>query len=166
MHDRFATSAPRLPHPAKERGCIKSHLFVCFRFHQKPKAVQTVKLTLDHRVTPTSAIYRDLIHRMNQSRPHISSDIINVKERERQKPDQCALSSGAPAFPCLSMFRPHRLQPRLVSSPPPLRPASRQRLSAAGEGLSTDYTRHPQAPFPIIRHLFFIREKMVMISEG
>jgi hypothetical protein len=40
---------------------------------------------------------------MNQSRPHISSDIINVKERERQKPDQCALSSGAPAFPCLSM---------------------------------------------------------------
>ena len=31
---------------------------LCFRFHKKPETVQTVKLTLDYRVAPTSAIYR------------------------------------------------------------------------------------------------------------
>ncbi|WP_226559390.1 hypothetical protein, partial [Salipiger thiooxidans] len=105
------------------------------------------------------------IHRMNQSRPHISSDIINVKERERQKPDQCALSSGAPAFPCLSIS--YRIVRNRASFPrrrrSVLRPVSAS--TPPVEGLSTDYTRHPQAPFPIIRHLFFIREDMEGISK-
>ena len=132
---------------------------MCFGFHQKPKAVQTVKLTLDHRVAPTSAIYRDLIHRMNQSRPHISSDIINVKERERQKPDQCALSSGAPAFPCLSIS--YRIVSNRASFPrrrrSVLRPVRASTPPVRGYLRITPDTRKP--PFPIFV-IFFSSKKI------
>ncbi|MEM9320780.1 MAG: hypothetical protein AAGA70_17520, partial [Pseudomonadota bacterium] len=57
---------------------------MCFGFHQKPKAIQTVKLTVDHRENPTTSIYRSLIHRFGPNRPHISSDTGNFKERQRQ----------------------------------------------------------------------------------
>ena len=83
---------------------------------------------------------------MNQCRPHISSDTCDVKERERQKPDQCALTCGAlPVMPSNSV-PPVCNQLRVPASPPP-RLASRQHLSAAGEGLSTEYNKHPQPLF-------------------
>ena len=96
---------------------------------------------------PRSAIYRRLIHRMNQGRPHISSDISDVKQRERQKPDQCALTCRR-ARPSTS-----RISCRLVcvssASPPRRRPVWRPvvRLSAAGEGAFTDSAGNPQALF-------------------
>nr|ADI18331.1 hypothetical protein [uncultured Rhodobacterales bacterium HF4000_03E16] len=47
-------------HPAKDWTRIESHLFDCASgFLKKPKAAQTVKLTLDHRVeTLPALIYR------------------------------------------------------------------------------------------------------------
>ena len=76
--------------------------------------------TLSSSRSPKSAIYRRLIHRMNQGRPHISSDISDVKQRERQKPDQCALTFGAPArqpLECLAASSASAPRLRLAAAP-------------------------------------------------
>ncbi|MCA0961233.1 hypothetical protein, partial [Salipiger bermudensis] len=79
--------------------------------------------------------------------PHISSDISDVKQRERQKPDQCALTFGAPARQPLEFLV--RLACVSSASLPRRRPVWRPvvRLSAAGEGAFTDSAGNPQALF-------------------
>jgi hypothetical protein len=56
-----------------------------FRFHQKPKATQTVKLTPVIEL-PLPVRYTDVDPSNEPNRPHISSDTINVKERRSQNP--------------------------------------------------------------------------------
>ncbi|WP_218142440.1 hypothetical protein, partial [Cribrihabitans marinus] len=71
---------------------------------------------------PTGATYRHSIHRNEPNRPHISSDIQNVKEpHPRSKTNRSAN--------LVQRARPFLLSDAAVS--PACRP---QRLSAAGEG--------------------------------
>jgi len=77
-------------------------LITCFWFHQKPKAAQTVKLTLDHRDCLCANTLRRLEHQTlparytdvdpsnRPNRPHISSENQIVKEHERQNQTDCA----------------------------------------------------------------------------
>jgi hypothetical protein len=70
------------------RSCVESHLFDgASGFIRNRKPPQTVKLTFHHRPKSRNAICRHLIHRMNQNRPHISSDISYVKERGSGDPE-------------------------------------------------------------------------------
>ena len=55
------------------------------RFHQKPKVRQTVKLTPVIGANPYRRDIQTLIHRTEPSRPHISSDICDVKEQEENQ---------------------------------------------------------------------------------
>ena len=135
-------SANKLP-PARlgQRTHRKSSVCLCFRSPKKPKAVQTVKLTPDHRVSPTGAIYRHSIRRNEPNRPHISSVIQQCQRAKHQEPKTrpkrqslSATASPKPKMPTVSPVRP------AVS------PACPQHLSAAGEGLFTDYSKHPQPP--------------------
>jgi len=105
---------------------------LCFWFHQKPKAVQTVKLTLHHRVAPSSAIYVQLfVHRMNQT-AHISLQISSMSKNvgaktPETKSTNCALTYGAARiihpefFPVRSSRAPLRRPvpcPSSASAPP------------------------------------------------
>jgi len=79
-------------------------LFVVLQvFIRKQETVQTVKLTLDHRVAPTSAIYRRLIHRMNQT-AHISLQILSISNSVETKITGCALSCLARPACIISVF--------------------------------------------------------------
>jgi hypothetical protein len=86
-----------------------------------------VKLTPVIGANPYRRDIQTLIHRTEPSRPHISSDICDVKEREGNQ-------NRAPYRPA------RRLVPFGISFPPP-------HLCAAGEGPSTDSHRDPQALF-------------------
>ncbi|CUH49007.1 hypothetical protein RUA4292_04227 [Ruegeria atlantica] len=79
---------------------MKSSVCMCFWFHQKPKAVQTVKLTLDHRAEALPARYTDIQSVETNQTAHISLQLsINVKEHntQSQKSDRCANNISAPA---------------------------------------------------------------------
>jgi len=126
-HPQCVTGHPKAssrPTRLRKRSTSGLFLSVVLRVSKETESRQTVKLTLHHRAETLEAlICRHLIHRMNQCRPHISSDTCDVKERERQKPDQCALTCGAlPVMPSNSV-------------PPRLQPAPRSRLAAAPSGV-------------------------------
>ena len=57
-----------MAHPAKEGPEQRVICLLCFGFHQKPKAEQDSEADTGHRVAPTGAIYRRLIHR-NEPKP-------------------------------------------------------------------------------------------------
>ena len=66
---------------------MKSSVCMCFWFHQKPKAVQTVKLTLDHRAETLPARYTDIQSVENEpNRPHISSVIHQCQRTKHLEP--------------------------------------------------------------------------------
>ena len=125
----------------------KSSVCMCFWFHQKPKAVQTVKLTLDHRnpKAPTSVIYRSLIHRMNQTARislHLSS--MSKSNTKSPKQDRCA---NFPARPPHNPSRCPRLSEasnRLSGPSQRLSAVSPVRLSSAGRGGSKVRRPNPQ----------------------
>jgi hypothetical protein len=71
------TSAHRPFRLGRDSLCL-----LCFGFHQKPKAVQTVKLTLYHRTEALRARYTEDDPSNGPNRPHISSETSNFKERE------------------------------------------------------------------------------------
>ena len=130
---------------------------MCFRFHQKPKAVQTVKLTLDHRnpKVPTSVIYRSLIHRMNQT-AHISLHLSSISKSNTKSPkqDRCA---NFPARPPHNPSRCPRLSEasnRLSGPSQRLSAVSPVRLSSAGRGGSKYNSKDPQA-LNYKNHIFF-----------
>ena len=122
---RSALGAEPYVHPAKDWTRIESHLFDCASgFLKKPKAAQTVKLTLDHRVETLPA----LIYRRRSSKrtkpPTYLFRYHQFQTAQRQKPTGCALTSwrARPSFP---QNLPPRLRQRLVASSPPPRLASR-----------------------------------------
>jgi len=146
---------------------VKVSVCLCFRFHQKPKAVQTVKLTLDHRPKPTSAIYRSLIHRMNQTARISLHHIINVKEQHQEaknKTDapipQRARLSSRPDAPRLS-----GASCRLSGPSRRLSGVSPRRLSSAGEGGSSDNPGYPQQENDRTRHFFQRKIKNQTLSK-
>ncbi|NNV47993.1 hypothetical protein GTF03_01510 [Roseobacter sp. HKCCD7415] len=69
---------------------------LCFWFHKKPETVQTVKLTLDHRIETLPARYTDVDPSNEPNRPHISSDTIDFKERETKQTEMRRNLFGAP----------------------------------------------------------------------
>ena len=105
---------------------------MCFWFHKKPKAVQTVKLTFlsSRRASPLlrKSIYRSLIHRKDQTarislqKPTMSKSAETKSNRRRR-----VLIRRRPPDPSLFVVR--------------------RRLSAAGEGVFTDAARPPQVLF-------------------
>ncbi|SDX97283.1 hypothetical protein SAMN05444358_1241 [Ruegeria halocynthiae] len=108
---------------------MKSSVCMCSRFHQKPKAVQTVKLTLDHRAETLLARYTDIQSVENEpNRPHISSVIHQCQRTytQSQKPDRIANKSA----------KPPNQQPQMPTvSPmrPTVSPARLHRLSGASQ---------------------------------
>ncbi|QBF33689.1 hypothetical protein CFI11_21110 [Thalassococcus sp. S3] len=52
---------------------------MCFWFHKKPKAVQTVKLTLHHRIEILRARYVEVDPSKGPNRPHISSVLFSFQ---------------------------------------------------------------------------------------
>src|SRR5699024_8054261 len=75
-------------HMCPDRQRPRRYCLLCFWFHQKPKAVQTVKLTLHDRVSPSSAIHVQLsVHRMNQT-AHISLQILAISKSVRPRPQR------------------------------------------------------------------------------
>ena len=119
---------------------------LCFGFHQKPKAVQTVKLTLDHRAeTLPALIYRRLIHRMNQT-AHISLQILSIsKSVETKTTEMRPIFLARPAcFISVILLR-------LVAVRPVWRPVVH--LCVAGEVGSRPSRRNPQALF--LRNVIF-----------
>ena len=116
-----------IPHPAR-RGRIESHLFDVLRVSiRKPKAVQTVKLTLvigtvpKHR-NPTSVDMQDLIHRMNQT-AHISLQIPSISKSVETKSTRSAtLTLAQPASltsVCYPLAFPQKLRSLSPSRVPP-----------------------------------------------
>lgn len=83
---------------------------MCSRFHQKPEAVQTVKLTLDHRSDPIAWACRYqrryvqlFVHRMNQT-AHISLQILSISNSVETKSTGCALTCLARPASVTSVF--------------------------------------------------------------
>ena len=113
---------------------------MCSRFHQKPEAVQTVKLTYHHRAEALGSRYAGFVHRNEPNRPHISSDTIDFKERRDKISEKRRILLGAPRLIYLCF-----LVLRLVALRPVWRPV--ERLSAAGEGVFTDWAGGPQGLF-------------------
>ena len=125
---------------------------MCSRYQRYRKSIQTVKLTLDHRVdyppphcgylrtNPTSAIYRKYVRRNKPNRPHISSDTSNVKQHSETKTKQMRPNQSA---------RPPSKSSDFSQPTVRLRPADRPdlRLSAAGEGVSSASSSESQALF-------------------
>ena len=98
---------------------------LCFWFLQKPKAVQTVKLTLViGTFIPTSAIYRHSIRRNEPNRPHISSVIHQCQRAKhpepKTRPKRQSLSATAQPKPPNAHRLSDASQPslRLVSAVP------------------------------------------------
>ncbi|ATF17275.1 hypothetical protein PhaeoP128_00615 [Phaeobacter gallaeciensis] len=117
----------------------------CAWFQKKPKPNKTVKLTLYHRTEVLRARYTDVDPSNEPNRPHISSDIINVKEHTsrdnnqqmRQIPDAPADQNPInatvfPMRPTISPARPSASPPRFPSNPasPPSRPVCPRSASA------------------------------------
>ena len=113
---------------------------MCSRFHKKPEAVQTVKLTLYYRPKSKSATYVQLfVHRIDQT-AHISLQILSISKSEETKTTECALTyRRAPPHSSLIVVL------RLVAVWPVWRPV--ERLSAAGEGVFTDWAGGLQGLF-------------------
>ncbi len=99
---------------------------MCFRFHKKPKAVQTVKLTLHYRAETLVSRYEEVDPSNEPNRPHISSVSINFKER-RDKSDWMRPNLfGAPRLIYLCfLFASRTVRPawrsRLAPSAPPVK---------------------------------------------
>ncbi|AHD11019.1 hypothetical protein PhaeoP75_03335 [Phaeobacter gallaeciensis] len=117
----------------------------CAWFQKKPKPNKTVKLTLYHRTEVLRARYTDVDPSNEPNRPHISSDIINVKEHTsrdnnqqmRQIPDAPADQNPInatvfPMRPTVSPARPSVSPPRFPPNPasPPSRPVCPRSASA------------------------------------
>ena len=125
-------------------------------FIRKQETVQTVKLTLDHRTTdalppcgdlsadPTSAIYRRLIHRMNQT-AHISLQISSISKNVATKTRWMRpISNGAPSLPHHQFSASRQVAVHTVKVPP-VAPAPRSESHAVGRGVlsPTNSTRNP-----------------------
>jgi len=114
------TSAHR---PVVQTGQFLS--VVLLVFIRKLETLQTVKLTLNHRPKPMSAIYRRLIHRMNQT-AHISLQILSISNNVETKLTGCALTSwrAPPVIPLIFTYPPRLRSNRSQPSPPVWRPNS------------------------------------------
>ena len=149
-------------HPARnEGGNQKSSVCLCLGFHQKPKVHTNSEADTGHRshskALPTGVDIQTSIRRNEPNRPHISSDISNVKQRERQITTGCALTYWR-ARPSITLDFLLRLVCASSASPPRRRPVWRPvvRLSAAGEGAFTYTHQNPQAVFSQNLHFFVL----------
>ncbi|CUH41203.1 hypothetical protein RUM4293_00070 [Ruegeria atlantica] len=127
---------------------MKSSVCMCFWFHQKPKAVQTVKLTLDHRTKALLARYTDIQSVETNQTAHISLQLsINVKEQTPRAKNQTVapITSARPpkSFPKMPTVSPMR--PAVSPTRPTVSPVCPKRLSSAGEGGSKYNRISPQA---------------------
>ena len=105
------------------------------------------------------------VHRNEPNRPHISSDTRDFKER-RDKTNWMRPNLPARPASSASVFLPQALQSVAVSATPSFPLASRLRLSAAGEGVSTVDAPNPQAVFSDDRHLFFVKPNNIAVSDA
>ena len=113
---------------------------MCSRYQRYRKSIQTVKLTLNHRPKSMSAIHRKYVRRNKPNRPHISSDTSNVKQHSETKTKQMRPNQSARPPSKSSDFSQPTVRLRPVSRPD-------QRLSAAGEGVSSASSSESQALF-------------------
>ena len=142
---------------------------MCSRFHKKPKATQTVKLTLHHRTKALGARYAAFVHRMNQT-AHISLQIPAMSKSVEDKSDSVRPSlSARPASISsgyLSASRCRRLRFRVLLA----RLAPRCRcgvcLSAAGEGVSTVWCWTPQGLFSQKVHFLRAALKILVLQAS
>ncbi len=145
---RYLSAIKRHPQPASREYNQKSSVCMCLGFHQKPKAVQTVKLTLDHRAETLLARYTDIQSVENEpNRPHISSVIhqcqrTNIKD---PKPDHHAKLSAQPPNQNLRCSQSFLSVPTVSPACPTVSPARHHRLTSAGEGGSKFNRIRPQA---------------------
>ncbi|WP_100339199.1 hypothetical protein [Brevirhabdus pacifica] len=98
-----------------------------------------MKLTFHNRTEALGSRYEEADPSNEPNRPHISSDTRDFKERETKSTEGAVIFQRAP--PHLSLV----FIVRLVGLSPVWRPVPR--LSAAGEGVSTDQRRNPQELF-------------------
>ncbi|WP_144430524.1 hypothetical protein, partial [Jannaschia donghaensis] len=107
---------------------------------KETETLQTVKLTPNHRTETLLARYTNvLIHRTEPNRPHISSDISNVKELEAKSSGSAKLS-GATRFKYLSMS----FHPTLPTFAVQSLPATVALVCTAGERGFTYHAPDPQ----------------------
>ena len=118
-----------------------SHLSDVHRSTKKRSPYKTVKLTPDHRVPPTGAIYRHSIRRNEPNRPHISSVIQQCQRAntpQSPKPDRYANQAAQ------QPRQIPRCQPSLRSVPPSLqRVCSTSAPPVRGYLRITPNTRNP-----------------------
>nr|WP_319249525.1 hypothetical protein [uncultured Celeribacter sp.] len=114
---------------------------------------QTVKLTLYNRTEILRVRYTDVL--VVKTKPPTYLFVhLSISKSQRQKPDQCALTCGAPAQICLKIFclasRPSHPSERPGQSV--WRPS--RAVCAAGEGGSSPSDQNPQAIFARNPHFF------------
>ena len=138
-----ALGASHYVHPARNRHASEVICLLCFWFHQKPKAVQTVKLPLHHRAEALEGRYAAFVHRKDQT-AHISLQLPAISKSVETKVTECALTCLARPASSISVISCVSLMVAFAAAPSG---APLVHLCAAGEGVFTNRAPGPQGVF-------------------